>query len=50
MKLEEHLDLPTDEHSDYRWFTIEELLQSDEVHRYVKEYFRKISYNNNDGR
>jgi colanic acid biosynthesis protein WcaH len=43
MRIEEHLGLPTDEHSKYRWFTVEELLQSNEVHRYVKEYFKKLA-------
>jgi len=32
-------DLPTDQHNDYRWFGLEELIQSDEVHSYVKDYF-----------
>lgn len=32
-------DLPEDQHSDYRWFGLEELIQSDEVHPYVKDYF-----------
>jgi colanic acid biosynthesis protein WcaH len=34
-------DLPTDQHNEYRWFGLEELMQSDEVHRYVKDYFTK---------
>ena len=34
-------DLPTDQHNDYRWFGLEELIQSDEVHKYVKDYFTK---------
>ena len=32
--------LPTEQHSEYKWFTIEELLNSDQVHLYVKDYFR----------
>jgi len=32
-------DLPEDQHSEYRWFGLEELIQSDEVHKYVKDYF-----------
>lgn len=31
--------LPKDQHDEYRWFEIEELLESDEVHSYVKDYF-----------
>ncbi len=34
-------DLPTDQHTAYRWFGLEELMQSDEVHRYVTDYFTK---------
>jgi len=34
-------DLPTDQHNEYRWFGLEELMQSDEVHKYVKDYFTK---------
>ena len=32
-------DLPKDQHNDYRWFDLEELIQSNEVHKYVKDYF-----------
>ena len=32
-------DLPTEQHDDYRWFGLEELMQSSEVHHYVKDYF-----------
>ena len=32
-------NLPKDQHDDYRWFELEELIQSDEVHSYVKDYF-----------
>ena len=31
--------LPKEQHDDYRWFSLEELLQSDAVHDYVKDYF-----------
>ena len=34
-------DLPRDQHNEYRWFGLEELIQSDEVHKYVKDYFTK---------
>lgn len=34
-------DLPDDQHSDYRWFDLEELMESKEVHDYVKDYFRQ---------
>ena len=32
-------DLPKEQHSEYRWFELEELIQSREVHTYVKDYF-----------
>ena len=32
-------DLPKDQHNKYSWFDLEELIQSDEVHSYVKDYF-----------
>jgi len=32
-------DLPKEQHNDYRWFSLEELIQNDEVHHYVKDYF-----------
>lgn len=34
------VNIPREQHSKYKWFTIEELLQSDEVHNYVKLYFK----------
>ena len=36
---EEVLDLPTEQHNEYQWFTIDELLESKQVHKYVKDYF-----------
>ena len=32
--------LPTEQHSEYKWFTIDELLESKQVHKYTKDYFR----------
>ena len=37
---EEVLDLPTEQHNEYRWFGISELLESKQVHKYVKGYFK----------
>jgi len=31
--------LPKEQHDTYRWFGVDELLQSDRVHRYVKDIF-----------
>jgi colanic acid biosynthesis protein WcaH len=39
-EVRETLDLPTEQHNDYKWFTIDELLESKQVHPYVKDYFR----------
>ena len=39
-------ELPQDQHTTYKWFEIEELLKSSEVHYYVKNYFKRIE----DGR
>ena len=38
-EMEETLDLPTEQHSEYQWFTVDELLNSDKVHKYTKDYF-----------
>jgi len=43
LEFKEQLDtLPKEQHSTYKWFEIEELLESDEVHRYVKDYFKDL--------
>jgi len=39
-KVKEIPDLPTEQHSEYKWFTIDELLESKQVHKYTKDYFR----------
>ena len=39
-EVEEIPDLPTEQHSEYKWFTIDELLESKQVHKYTKDYFR----------
>jgi colanic acid biosynthesis protein WcaH len=36
----DNLNLPNDQHSEYKWFGVEELLDSSQVHKYVKDYFR----------
>lgn len=38
-------NLPKEQHSEYKWFRIEELLQSEDVHKYVKDYFKNINLN-----
>ena len=37
---EEIPNLPTEQHNEYQWFTIDELLKSEQVHKYAKDYFR----------
>ena len=37
----EMLNLPTKQHNEYQWLSIDELLKSKQVHKYVKDYFRK---------
>ena len=32
-------NLPTEQHNEYQWLTIDELLKSKLVHKYVKNYF-----------
>jgi colanic acid biosynthesis protein WcaH len=39
-EMEEDLDLPVEQHSEYKWFTIDELLESKQVHKYTKDCFR----------
>ena len=39
-EVEEIPDLPAEQHSEYKWFTVNELLKSKQVHKYVKDYFR----------
>ena len=43
LELDKELDnIPKDQHSNYKWFTIEELFLSNEVHKYVKDYFKNL--------
>jgi colanic acid biosynthesis protein WcaH len=39
-KVENAPNLPIEQHSEYKWFDISELLKSEQVHNYVKDYFR----------
>ena len=39
-EVQEIPDLPAEQHSEYQWFTIDKLLESKQVHKYVKDYFR----------
>lgn len=35
-------DLPKDQHESYKWFTLNELLKSEKVHEYTKDYFTNL--------
>jgi len=37
-------ELPKEQHSEYRWFELEELLEAGDVHKYVKDYFKGSRY------
>lgn len=39
-EIEEALNPPTAQHSEYKWFSVSELLISEQVHIYTKDYFR----------
>ena len=39
-EVKEISDLPVEQHSEYKWFTIGELLESNQVHNHTKDYFR----------
>ena len=34
------LNLPNEQHNEYQWLTIDELLESKQVHKHVKDYFK----------
>jgi colanic acid biosynthesis protein WcaH len=40
IEIEEMLNLPTEQHNEYQWLTIDELLESKQVHKHVKDYFK----------
>jgi len=40
IEIQETLNLPTEQHNEYQWLTINELLESKQVHKYVKDYFK----------
>ena len=40
LEIEEELCLPSEQHSEYRWFSIGEILKNDSVHKNVKKYFK----------
>ena len=40
IEIQETCNLPTEQHNEYQWLTIDELLKSKQVHKYVKDYFK----------
>jgi len=41
IKLTHELELPTNEHSEYNYFSKEELMENSYVHEHVKDYFKQ---------
>jgi colanic acid biosynthesis protein WcaH len=41
MEIEEIPNLPIEQHNEYYWLTIDEVLKSKQVHKYLKNYFKK---------
>ncbi len=39
--LKDELDLPSEQHSDYIWTSVKNLLKSGDVHRYTKDYIKE---------
>ena len=33
-------NLPNEQHNEYQWFSVKDLLKSEQVHKYTKSYFR----------
>ena len=40
IEIQETFNLPTEQHNEFHWLTIDELLKSNLVHKYVKDYFK----------
>jgi len=40
IETEETLNLPSEQHNECQWLTIDKLLRSKQVHKYVKDYFK----------
>ena len=40
IEIEETFNLPTEQHNEYKWLTIDELLKNKQVHKYIKDYFK----------
>jgi len=40
LEIETTLNLPTEQHNEYQWLSINELLKNKQVHKYVKNYFK----------
>jgi colanic acid biosynthesis protein WcaH len=40
IEIEGALILPSEQHNEYQWLAIDELLKSKQVHKHVKDYFK----------
>ncbi|MBL08926.1 MAG: hypothetical protein CL402_00145 [Acidiferrobacteraceae bacterium] len=41
IEIQETYNLPTEQHNEFESLTIDELLKSNQVHKYVKDYFQE---------
>ncbi len=41
LEVKELSNLPKNQHSEYKWFSVDEILRKDNIHTYVKDYFIK---------
>lgn len=41
LKIEDELTLPSEQHSEYRFFPRNEILERDDIHPYTKDYFKE---------
>ncbi len=44
LEVEKLLELPKEQHTEYKWFTTGELMENKNVHNYVKAYFDGIKF------
>ena len=44
IKIQGIQNLPKEQHNEYKWYSKEEILNSDKVHKYVKDYFKGSLY------
>jgi colanic acid biosynthesis protein WcaH len=40
IEIEEKFNLPDEQHNEYQWLTIDELLESKQLYKHIKDYFK----------